>query len=96
MESDDEDPLDMSRSLRYHLETVEETNMEFKPLKEHISEHKAKLFYVIKGTAPMPPDQLLPENDPGDLDSDYTHLQHLQARLKTEDQLAKKAGKKNG
>ena len=62
MESGDEDPLDMSRSLRYHLE---ETDMTTK-------------------------------NDPGDLDSDYTPLQHLQANLKTEDQLAKKAGKKNG
>ena len=46
--------------------------------------------------APPPPDELRPENDPGDLDSDYTPLQHLQAKLKTEDQLAKKAGKKNG
>ena len=72
MESDDEDPLDMSRSLRYHLEETDMTS------------------FKIKGTAPMPPDELLPENDPGDLDSDYTHLQHLQARLKTEDQLAKK------
>ena len=81
MESDDEDPLDMSRSLRYHLETAEETDM---------------TSFKIKGTAPMPPDQLLPENDPSDLDSGYTPLQHLQAKIKTEDQLAKKAGKRNG
>jgi len=62
VESDDEDPLDMSRSLRYHLE---ETDMTTK-------------------------------NDPGDLDSDYTPEEHQEANEKTEDQLAKKAGKENG
>jgi len=34
------------------------------------------------------------KNDPGDLDSDYTPIQHLQAKLKTEDQLAKKQVRK--
>jgi len=36
------------------------------------------------------------KNDPGDLDSDYTPKEHQKANEKTEDQLAKKAGKKNG
>ena len=64
-------------------------------LRYHLEETDMTSF-KIKGTAPMPPDELLPENDPGDLDSDYTPLQHLQANLKTENQLAKKAGKENG
>jgi len=46
--------------------------------------------FKIKGTAPMPPDQLLPENDPSDLDSGYTPKEHQKANEKTEDQLAKK------
>jgi len=36
------------------------------------------------------------KNDPGDLDSDYTPKEHQEANEKTEDQLAKKAGKENG
>jgi len=68
----------------------------FETLEEYIHKSNMETFYKITGMAPPPPDELLPENDPGDLDSDYTHLQHLQAKLKTEDQLAKKAGKENG
>jgi len=88
VESDDEDPLDVSRSLRYHLE---ETDMKrFETLEEYIHKSNMETFYKITGMAPPPPDELLPENDPGDLDSDYTPKEHQKANGKTEDQLAKK------
>jgi len=62
----------------------------FETLAEHIHKNDMETFYKITGMAPPPPDQLLPEHDPRDLDSGHTPEEHQEANEKTEDQLAKK------